>query len=58
MERALFKIRQEIQRISEALAAGAAQDFPEYRKLTGEIAGLQRAALILEELLASTEDED
>lgn len=57
MEDALRRIKDEIASYSDSLVAGGAGDFAEYRRLTGHVAGLQRAAQIIEDLLARAEQD-
>ena len=46
------RIEAEIRELSDRLAGGGAQDYGEYRYRSGEIAGMNAAILILEQLEA------
>jgi hypothetical protein len=55
IETAIRKISVEIEQYTDALAHGNVEDYADYKRLVGHVAGMTRAKRILEELLAHSE---
>lgn len=51
-------INEEQQSVTQALSAGSAKDFAEYRELCGRIDGLARARYIVEEMRVRLKEQD
>jgi hypothetical protein len=51
-------INEEQQAVTQALSAGSAKDFAEYRELCGRITGLARSKYIIEEMRVRLKEQD
>ena len=54
---AAARFDQEIEQVSRAAGGGKAKDWPDYRRMVGQVQAYERAKQILVELLSLTEQE-